>query len=56
MLLDFLELFATLRSLTIECFVLMDISSYILIYNLFLNHGRKDITIQNGIHPQLDAC
>jgi len=33
MLLDFLELFATLRSLTIELFVLMAMPSNILVYN-----------------------
>ena len=45
MLLDYLELFATLRSLTIEGFVLMAMSSNILVYNFFLNQWRKDITI-----------
>ena len=56
MLLDFLELCSTLRSLTIETCVLEAMSTYILVYNFFLNQCRKDITIQNGFHPQLVAC
>jgi len=55
MLLDFLEFFATLRSLTIDICALVAMSSYIMIYNFFFNQCRKDITIQNGVHPQLDA-
>jgi len=56
MLLDFLELFSNLRSLTIGFCVLVAMSSNILVYTFFLNQCRKDIIIQNGIYPQLDAC
>ena len=31
-------------------------SSNVSLYNFFLNQCRKDITVTNGIHPQLDAC
>ena len=48
MLLDF---FSNLRSLTIGFCVFN-----ILVHTFFLNQCRKDIIIQNGIYPQLDAC